>query len=192
MPLHQGDIAPEFQAVDMFGDAVRLADLRGRPILLSFMRYASCPMCNLRMREQVLAHERLSNDGLVMLAVFQSSAESMRQYVGRHEAPFALIADPDMALYRLYEVERGMAGLLAPSNVVHAFRAFAKGFAPGRIEGPIDRLPADFLIGPDGRIDRAFYARSAGEHVPLADVERWLRGHPSTSPVGVGTGATDI
>jgi hypothetical protein len=70
---------------------------------------------------------------------------------------------------------------------VHALRAFAKGFAPGRIEGPIDRLPADFLIGPDGRIDRAFYARAAGEHVPLADVERWVRGHASAGPVlGVG------
>lgn len=177
MPLHQGEIAPDFQTADMFGNAVRLSDLRGKPVLLSFFRYASCPMCNLRMREQVLAHEHLSLDGLVMLAVFQSPAESMREYVGRHEAPFALIPDPDMTLYRLYDVERGWAGLLAPSNAVHAVRAFARGFAPGRVEGPIDRLPADFMIGPDGRIGHAFYARTAGEHVPLADVELWVRGH---------------
>lgn len=175
MPLQRGAIAPDFQTADMFGSSLRLYDLRGRPVLLSFMRYASCPMCNLRVRELVLAHERLSREGLTVLVVFQSTAESMQEYVGRQDAPFTLIPDPDMTLYRLFEVERGWAGLLAPSNVVHAVKAFSKGFAPGRVEGPFDRLPADFLIGPDGRIDMAFYARAAGEHVPLEDVSAWLK-----------------
>lgn len=186
MPLRQGSTAPDFQTTDMFGSAVRLSDLRGRPVLLAFMRYASCPMCNLRVREMALAHERLSREGLVMLVVFQSTAESMREYVGRQDAPFALVPDPDMSLYRLFEVERGWAGLLAPSNVVHAVKAFSKGFAPGRVEGPFDRLPADFLIGPDGCIDRAFYARAAGEHIPLDDVSAWLkRGAPFPLRPGV-------
>ena len=185
MPLHQGAAAPDFQTADMFGRSVRLSGLRGRPVLLSFMRYASCPMCNLRVRELVLAHERLSREGLVMLVVFQSPAESMREYVGRQDAPFALIPDPEMALYRLFEVERGWAGLLAPSNVVHAIRAFSKGFAPGRVEGPFDRLPADFLIGTDGRIDLAFYARAAGEHVPLDEVTSWLKRNPPIASAGV-------
>lgn len=186
MPLHEGGAAPDFQTTDMFGRAVRLSDLKGRPVLLSFMRYASCPMCNLRVRELVLAHERLSHEGLVMLVVFQSSAESMREYVGRQDVPFALIPDPDMTLYRLFEVERGWAGLLAPSNVVHAGRALFKGFMPGRVEGPFDRLPADFLVGTDGRIDLAFYARAAGEHVPLDEVSSWLKRNP---PIAAGEAA---
>jgi peroxiredoxin Q/BCP len=185
MPLQQGAIAPDFHTTDMFDSEVRLSDLRGRPVLLSFMRYASCPMCSLRAREMVLAHERLSREGLVMLVVFQSTAASMKEHLGRQDAPFTLIPDPDMTLYRLFEVERGWAGLLAPSNVVRAVKAFSKGFAPGRVEGPFDRLPADFLIGPDGRIDRAFYARAAGEHVPLSEVFAWLRhSPPPTSPRG--------
>lgn len=181
MPLREGDVAPDFQTVDMFGRAIRLSDLKGRPVLLSFMRYASCPMCNLRMRELVLAHESLSREGLVVLVVFQSTAASMQEYVGRHDAPFALIPDPEMTLYRMYDVERGWAGLLAPSNVVDAVRAFSKGFAPGRIEGPFDRLPADFLIGAGGLIDMAFYARAAGEHVPLKDVTSCLKRRPPSA-----------
>lgn len=175
MPLRAGDAAPDFQTADMFGRTIRLSALKGRPVLLSFMRYASCPMCNLRTRELVLAHDRLARDGLVMLVVFQSTAESMQTYVSPHEAPFALIPDPEMALYRLFEVERGWAGLLAPSNMVRAVRAFTQGFTPGRVEGPLDRLPADFLIGPNGLIDMAFYARAAGEHVPLQEVSSWLK-----------------
>ncbi|MCX6040070.1 MAG: hypothetical protein NTV69_02900, partial [Caldilinea sp.] len=114
--------------------------------------------------------------GLVMLVVFQSSAESMREYVGRQDSPFALIPDPEMGLYRLYGVERSWAGLLSPANVLQAVRAFFRGFLPGRVDGPIDRMPADFLIGADGRIERAFYARAASEHVPLSEVMSWLHG----------------
>jgi len=178
MPLQQGVAAPDFKTTDMFGRAITLSELRGRPVLLSFMRYASCPMCNLRVRELVLAHERLAREGLVTLVVFQSTAQSMQEYVSRHDAPFALIPDPDMTLYRLFEVERGWAGLLAPVNAVHAVRAFSKGYAPGRVEGPFNRLPADFLIGPDGRVGLAFYAPAAGEHVPLEEVSAWLKRNP--------------
>jgi len=179
MRLQVGAIAPDFETRDMFGAPVRLAALRGRPILLSFMRYASCPMCNLRVREMVLAHDRLVSEGLVVLVVFQSTAESMREYVGRHEAPFALIPDPSMALYRAFGVGQGWAGLLAPRNAIHAIHAFSKGYAPGRIEGPFNRLPADFLIGADGRIELAFYARAAGEHVPLEDLSECLKASPA-------------
>ncbi|WIT14122.1 peroxiredoxin-like family protein [Paucibacter sediminis] len=181
MPLQEGALAPEFVTADMFGQSIRLSDFKGRPVLLSFMRYASCPMCNLRVRDMVLAHERLARAGLVMLVVFQSSAESMGEYVGRQDSPFSLIPDPEMHLYRLYGVERSWAGLLAPANVFHAFRAFFRGFLPGRVDGPIDRMPADFLIGADGRIERAFYARAAAEHVPLSEVTSWVHGRlPST------------
>jgi peroxiredoxin len=172
----------------MFGQSIRLSDFNGRPVMLSFMRYASCPLCNLRVREMVLAHERLANEGLVMLVVFQSSAESMREYVGRHDSPFALIPDPDMRLYRLYGVEQSWAGLLSSANLLHAFRAFFRGFYPGRVDGPIDRMPADFLIGTDGRIERAFYARVAAEHVPLSEVMSWLHGGLSSNGNGSAEG----
>lgn len=184
MPLQPGAVAPVFHTVDMFDQPVRLDALRGRPVLLSFMRYASCPMCNLRVRELALAHERLSGEGLVVLVVFQSTADSMRQYVGRQDAPFALIPDPTMDLYRRYQVEKGWLGLLAPGNLMPALRAFASGFLPGRIDGPIERLPADFLIGADGRIERALYARTAGEHLPLDEVDAWLKRQPAVACAG--------
>jgi peroxiredoxin Q/BCP len=186
MRLHPGSPAPPFRLPDAFGQLVDLVDFRHRPVHLSFFRYASCPMCNLRMRELVLAHRRLSARGLVQLAVFQSPAASLVEYIGPHDAPFSLIPDPEMALYRLYGVERGMLGLLSPKNVVAALRAFRHGHAPGRIDGPLDRMPAEFLIAPGGRIDVAFYASRASEHLALEDIDAWLAGSPQRPQVSVG------
>ncbi len=49
-------VAPEFAVADVFGVPVRLADYRGQRLLLSFYRYASCPLCNLRVHELLQHH----------------------------------------------------------------------------------------------------------------------------------------
>jgi len=41
MALEAGQPAPLFQAKDMSGDEIALADYKGKCILLSFFRYAS-------------------------------------------------------------------------------------------------------------------------------------------------------
>ncbi|MNY68092.1 hypothetical protein D3C86_2058000 [compost metagenome] len=42
------------------------------------------------------------------------------------------------------------------------------------MEGPANRIPADFLIREDGVIDVAYYGADVGDHVPLEQLERWL------------------
>jgi thioredoxin-dependent peroxiredoxin len=112
-----------------------------------------------------------------MIAVFQSPAEKLSQYVGRQEPPFPLVAVPPQRLYAAYGVEHSSGGLLA----AWAFRSreiaraiFSHGFRPGSIEGGIHRIPADFLIAPDGRIRVAYYGRDIGDHVPIETIEAEL------------------
>lgn len=175
MRLLPGTPAPALVTTDFLGQPVQLAALRGRKVLLSFYRYASCPICNLRVRELIQAHGRLAAQGLEVLAVFQSPAESMAAYVGRQDAPFPLIGDPDMTLYRRFGVERRWLGLLTLATMANALRAFANGFAPGRIDGPVHRTPADFLIDEQGLVAVAHYGRDPGDHLSLAAIEQWLR-----------------
>ncbi len=44
-------------------------------------------------------------------------------------------------------------------------------------------MPADFLVGPDGRLLRVHYGKDIGDHLPLGDVEKALT-ELSGSPVG--------
>jgi hypothetical protein len=38
------------------------------------------------------------------------------------------------------------------------------------------KMPADFLIAPDGRILKTHYGRNIGDHLPVAEVEAALNG----------------
>ena len=174
MRLSPGSNAPQLTTVDFLGTALDLEALRGKPVLLSFYRYASCPVCNLRVHSVIESYPAWAADGLAVVAVFQSSGESIRQHVGRQDAPFPIVPDPEMELYKRFGVETRWRGLLSWRVIKAALRAFAKGYLPGKVDGPFQRTPADFLIDADGRIALAHYGRDIDDHVPLDTVSGWL------------------
>lgn len=177
--LCAGEGAPDFRTTDIDGHD-RQPNSRQAPwLLLSFYRYASCPLCNLRVHEISQQQARWRDLGLETWAVFQSPPEKMRQYLGQHAAPFPLIADPDERLYRLYRVERGWWGFIAAwirrlPAIVRA--VLMRGYLPGSVEGDLHRLPADFLIDPQGRLAAAHYGRDIGDHLSLAVIDGHLTG----------------
>lgn len=176
MRIQVGQLAPEVETADVFGRPVSLQALRGRPVLLSFYRYASCPICNLRVRDLRQAAPALEARGLVLLGVFQSDAATIGRYVGRQQAPFPLVADPGLALYRRYGVERGWVAMLRWPTIAAALQAFGAGFLPGRVDGPFDRTPADFLIDAEGRIAIAHYGQHLSDHVAVDTLQAALGG----------------
>jgi peroxiredoxin len=179
MKLSPGMPAPAFRAVDLYNSAVDLADYQGKSLLLSFFRNAACAMCNLRVHALIERHAEYRRAGLNILAVFESPSEAMRQYVGKQHAPFPLIADPDARLYALYGVENSeekiAATMVMPSMHAMVETAAAQGFHLTKEEGSnFLRLPADFLIGPDGIILEAHYADFVWDHLPFARIEERL------------------
>ncbi len=174
MRLSTGSLAPPLRTTDFLGAAVDLQALRGRPVLLSFYRYASCPVCNLRVHSVIDAWEGWAAQDLAVVAVFQSPGSSILQHVGRQDAPFPIVPAPAMTLYRRFGVEARWGGLVSWRVVKAALRAFAKGYLPGRVDGPFQRTPADFLIDRDGRIAVAHYGKDIDDHVPLATIAQWL------------------
>ena len=45
---------------------------------------------------------------------------------------------------------------------------------PGPPEGTKTRIPADFLINPDGTIHEVYYGEKIGDHIPFERVEAFL------------------
>lgn len=180
--LSAGTQAPGFSTVDLDGRPVRLPAAPGRWVLLSFYRYASCPLCNLRVHDLARRAPGWGARGLDLVAVFQSPPEVMRRYVGGQAPPFPLVPDPDQRLYAQYGVGHSWAGFVrAWLTRLHeiADAVFRKGYLPGSVEGGLHRIPADFLIDPAGRIAEAYYGRDIGDHLPVARIEAHL------APAGV-------
>lgn len=171
-PLSPGTTAPDFTFSGVDGVALRLSDLRGRKVLLAFLRNAACALCNLRVRHFIRHYNQWSEQGLEVVAVFESPNSNMSQYVGRQEAPFPLIADPQADLYNLYGVEvseeKVQATIADLKTQTFVDEAAAAGFALTPEEGSnMHRIPAEFLINENGIIQVAHYGRLVTDHLPL-------------------------
>jgi thioredoxin-dependent peroxiredoxin len=175
MRLKKGDKAPLFTSRDIAGQDIGLGKLGGKKVLLSFYRYASCPLCNLRVNQLIRLYPELSAKDLQVIAIFQSPLESILQYVGKQDAPFPIIPDPQQDLYRTYRVETSWAGFAKAGLQVSKLLASTKlGFLPGRVEGDMNRVPADFLIDEEGIIHTAFYGIDISDHLPEEDIIRFV------------------
>lgn len=177
MRLKPGDKAPSFSAETIEGKTISLQEFAGKPLLLMFYRYASCPMCNLRIRDFAQNYPRLHERGLEVVAFFHSPARNIRAHAGKRHFPFHLVADPKFNVYRSYGVEtswpRFFLSMLLPSFYVDWIRAMGYGIWGG-VDWQMGKMPADFLIGLDGRILKAHYGREIGDHIPVAEVEAAL------------------
>lgn len=171
--LKIGDVAPPFDGLRYDGGRITLEELRGRKVWVGFYRYASCPLCNFRIHELGQRYPGYKDAGVEVLAVFQSSTESMAQYVAGQEPDFVLVSNPEEDLYAAYAVGSSKLGFIAPTNVGGLVKAASVGFLPGRMEGTIVRIPADFLIDENGVVVDVFYGKTIADHIDFARVDRF-------------------
>lgn len=171
-----GDAAPAFEATDIRDRGISLENYRGRKVMLSFYRYASCPLCNLRISELLEKQASWKADGLDLIAVFQSPKESIDHYAGKQGIPFPVIADPRRKLYDMYGVHADLlkfaASALHPEKLLQAAK---KGFLPGKVENKVAMIPADFLIDESGKIFLAYYGKDASDHLDASVIESFIR-----------------
>ena len=177
MRLNENETAPTFKTIDMNGQTFDLETPREKPLLIAFFRYASCPLCNLRVHELIENYERLKNKIEIVL-IFQSPKEKIEQYVGKQDIPYRVLPNPSKTLYHLYGVENSWLGFAKAWTVKikQVFVAVLQNrYLPGSVEGEIHRIPADFVIDQDNTILKAFYGKDIGDHLPLEELEAYGR-----------------
>lgn len=101
-----GFAAPDFELPAADGQAVRLSDLRGQPVLLNF--WASwCPPCQAEMPAMQQVHLAYADRGYVVLAVnttYQDAESDALAFVRDRGLTFPILFDRDGSAARLYEV----------------------------------------------------------------------------------------
>lgn len=177
MRLKAGDKAIPFSEETIEGKTISLDQFAGKPLLLMFYRYGSCPMCNLRLHDFAVHYPGLHERGLEVVAFFHSPARSIRANAGKRGYPFHLVPDPKYRVYRSYGIEtswpRFFLSMLLPSFYIDWIRAMRYGIWGG-VDWQMGKMPADFLIGRDGVIVKVHYGREIGDHLPVQEVEATL------------------
>src|SRR5689334_6870295 len=90
-----GDVAPDFETSDVFGNRVRLSDFRGHPVWLMFWG-SWCPPCRAEFPDIVAAYKQLAPEGVRLLAVsLREPAVTAAAYAADNHATFLVLSDPD-------------------------------------------------------------------------------------------------
>ncbi len=179
MRLRVGTSAPPFTVRDLTGRTISLSQYAGTGLCLSFNRAAVCPLCNVRLAHLIMRYPEYQARGMSIIAFFESSSEVAQHYLDRLQCPFPIVADLQRQVYALYGLETSMLGTARGSMRNGVYReARARGLGiVGKVRGFLAmdgrkfRMPADFLIGPDLRIRRAYYARDAGDFLSFAELD---------------------
>jgi len=176
--LQNNDRVIDFGSYDYLGNKINLADYRGEKILLSFFRGASCPFCNLRIRQLIMQYHEFEKKNIEIIALFAATAEEISKYAGKQSAPFPIIPDPDLDLYVKYGIEESFSGMfkvmLKPGELL---KVMTSGFFNVKTIHKKPILPADFLIDENQVIYRVYYGKDYGDHVPIEDVLTWGNNH---------------
>jgi len=132
-----GNRAPELDLADLDGNTVRLADLKGHPVIVNF--WASwCGPCTEEFPLITEAAEAHAADGLVVVGVvYQDSADGARAFMERMGATWATVMDPDGTAAAQY-------GIIGPPDT---FFINPDGIIAGRQIGQLSANDMDRQLG---------------------------------------------
>mgnify|MGYP003625437006 CR=1 FL=1 len=162
------------------GTMFDLHNIEGKPFMLSFFRFASCPFCNMRMHELVKRYNELGNN-FTIVAIFDSPIDNLILHAEGHNAPFPILADADNLYYKIYGIEHSILGVIKGMlfRIPTLLRGMRKGYIPITIKGRMTTMPADFLIDSTGIVQQAYYGKDEGDHLSFDRVKEFSHQHSS-------------
>ena len=100
--IDPGQSAPDFTLPDENGDLVRLADLRGRKVVLYFYPKDDTSGCTAQACGFRDAYERIEAAGALVLGISPDDGASHRKFIAKFGLPFRLLVDADHAVAAAY------------------------------------------------------------------------------------------
>ncbi|WP_373497126.1 thioredoxin-dependent thiol peroxidase [Aquiflexum sp.] len=112
MSLEVGKPAPSFEAKDQNGNIIKLADFKGRKVVLYFYPKDNTPGCTAQSCNLRDNYKALQKAGYIVLGVSSDSEKSHQKFIEKLNLPFPLIADEDLKVHEAYGtwVEKSMYG----------------------------------------------------------------------------------
>lgn len=102
--LTEGQKAPAFKSKDQNGNAVSLADFKGKKVVLYFYPEDDTPTCTVQACNLRDNFGLLKSKGIVVLGVSPDEEKKHKKFEAKYDLPFTLIADADHKIIDKYGV----------------------------------------------------------------------------------------
>jgi peroxiredoxin Q/BCP len=143
MAIAAGDTLPTFDLATGGGGRISSADMAGRRTALYFYPKDDTTGCTVEAREFTKLLPEFTKRGVQVVGVSPDSEKSHDRFTAKCDIGFPLISDPDRSL-------------------CEAFGVWIEKAMYGRKYMGVER--ATFLVGADGRIERAWHKVKASGH----------------------------
>jgi peroxiredoxin Q/BCP len=107
MTLAVGTVAPDFTVKDTNGNTVKLADFKGKTVVLYFYPKDDTPGCTKEAQGFRDAYPDYQGKDMVVLGVSMDDEASHKLFTEKYGLPFQLLADVDGAITKAYDVDGG-------------------------------------------------------------------------------------
>ena len=142
--LAPGDPAPDFTLKDADGKEISLSSFRGQRVIVYFYPAAMTPGCTKEACDFRDSLADLNSAGITVLGISPDAPAKLVRFREKEGITFPLLSDPDKA-------------------VLTAYGAYGEKMNYGKkIMGVIR---STFVVGADGKIEKAYYAVKAAGHV---------------------------
>ena len=133
LPVQEGDPAPAFETKTTSGETIRLADLKGKDVVLYFYPKDDTPGCTKEACSFRDAYSEFKNKGAIVLGVSPDPAKAHDKFTQKFNLPFPLLLDEE-------------------KKIISAYGVWGQKSFMGRKYMGVYRVT--FLIGKDGRIKK--------------------------------------
>lgn len=135
MAIEEGAKAPAFSLKDQDGKTVKLADFKGRQVVLYFYPKDNTSGCTTEACSFRDHYQALKKKGAVVLGVSKDDEKSHTRFAQKYQLPFPLLVDAD-------------------HKVAEAYGAWGEKSLYGRKF--LGTIRSTFLIGADGKLKKAW------------------------------------
>ena len=164
-----GDTAPQFSLPAIDGSTFKMADMKGKRVILTFFRFSTCPLCNMRIRRIIQRWNEFSKDA-VMVAVFDAKVGELQKRMKKHDAPFVVVADETYEQFNKNGVKKSFFKFMwgALRSPLTLLQATLRGYVPLTLSiSKLSTIPVDILIDEEGKVVEAHYCKDTADHLPL-------------------------
>jgi peroxiredoxin Q/BCP len=141
--LAEGDVAPPFSLPDQDGTTVALGDYSGRRVVVYFYPADDTPGCTKEACQFSDLVDEYAALGVEVLGISPDGGSAHQKFRAKYGLRIALLSDPEHKVMELY-------GAFGPKTLY------------GR--KTVGVIRSTFLVGEDGRIERAWYNVHADGH----------------------------
>jgi thioredoxin-dependent peroxiredoxin len=142
--LEPGAVAPDFTLSDADGSQVSLSSLRGKRVIVYFYPAAMTPGCTKEACDFRDSLSSLASAGFAVLGISPDGPAKLAKFAERDGINFPLLSDPER-------------------TALEAYGAYGEKLMYGKKTTGVIR--STFVVGPDGKIEQAYYGVKATGHV---------------------------